>query len=110
MFIENKKKITGLENIRNTDIYGNNTVAFCADIPANAVVDSVIVNGIHLNDYAATEIGVTVEFPRAVFAEGERVVAVLRSEYDGNAIVDAARAFAIADFDVLYHLEAIAEV
>jgi hypothetical protein len=109
MFIENKKKITGVEKIR-IDTYGNNTVAFCADIPANAVVDSVIVHGVHLGDYAATEVGVTVEFPRSVYAEGERVVAVLRSVYDGNAVIDLAKAYAIADFDVLYHLEAIAAV
>lgn len=104
-----RKTITGVENVI-VDTYGNNTVAFLAALPKNAVVTGVIVNGEYLKDYAAVEVGVTVEYPRAVYAEGIRVAAVLRSVYDGNAIVDAAKNTAIESFVVEYIETAVAEV
>lgn len=104
-----RKTITGVENVI-VDTYGNNTVAFLADLPKNAVVTGVIVNGEHIKDYAAVEVGVTVEYPRAVYAESRKVAAVLRSAYDGNSVVDAARAYAIESFVVEYIETAVAEV
>lgn len=107
-----RKTITNDEHNINVvcDQFGNNTVAFLADIPKNALVTSVIVDGAHLVDYATAEDGVTVEYPRAVAAEGKRVVARIRSEYDGNKVVDAARLLAIDSFVVEYVETAIAEV
>lgn len=104
-----RKTITGVENVVVAQ-FGSSTVAFLADIPKNAVVTSVIVNGNHLNDYAAREYGVTVEYPRELYAEDKRVVAVLRSIYDANSIIDAALSYTIESFVVEYVETAIAEV
>lgn len=92
------------------DQFGNNTVAFLADIPKNALVTSVLVNGGHLKTSRNPANEVTVEYPRDEYFEGKRVVAVLYSKYDGNAIVDAARMNTISDMVVEYIETAIAEV
>ena len=104
-----RKTITGAENVV-VDQFGSSTVAFFANLPKNALITSVIVNGEHLNDYAAREYGVTVEYPRELYAEDKRVVAVLRSIYDANPIINAALSYTIESFVVEYILTAIAEV
>ena len=93
-----------------TDQFGNNTVAFLADIPKNALVTSVLVNGKHLKTSMNPANEVTVEYPRKDYYDDKRIVAVLYSVYDGNEIIDAAKAFAIKDFVVEYIETAIAEV
>lgn len=92
------------------DHYGNNSVAFLADVPKNALITSVLVDGKHLKTAKNPAEKVIVEYPRDEYYEGKRVVAALYSEYDGNAIVDAAKAFAIENFVVEYIGTAIAEV
>lgn len=92
------------------DQFGNNTAAFLADIPKNALVTSVLVNGKHLKTSTNPASEVTVEYPRKDYYEGKRVAAVLYSVYDGNPIVDAAKLNAIESFVVEYVMTAIAEV
>lgn len=92
------------------DQFGNNTVAFLADIPKNALVTSVLVNGGHLKTSRNPANEVTVEYPRDDYYEGKRVVAVLHSVYDGNKIVDAAKLLGIENFVVEYVETAIAEI
>ncbi len=92
------------------DQFGNNTVAFLADIPKNALVTSVLVNGKHLKTSMNPANEVTVEYPRDDYYEGKRVVAVLHSVYDGNKIVDAAKLLAIDSFVVEFVETAIAEL
>lgn len=104
-----RKTITGVENVV-CDQFGNNTVAFLADIPKNALVTSVIANGRHLKRASNLAEKVEVEYPRFELYEDKRVVAVLHSEYDGNSVVDAAKNTAIESFVVEYVETAIAEV
>lgn len=92
------------------DHFGYNTVAFLADLPKNALVTSILVNDKHLKTAKNPAEKVTVEYPRNEYYEGKRVAAVLYSEYDGNEIVDAARAFAIESFVVEYIKTAIVEI
>lgn len=108
-----RKEITVDEkeiHIVTNDHFGYNTVAFLADIPKNALVTSVLVNGKHLKTAKNPAEKVTVEYPRDEYYEGKRVAAVLQSEYDGNEIVDAARNLAIKSFVVEFIGTAIAEV
>ena len=109
MIIVNRKTIVGAENVV-YDQFGNNTVAFLADLPKNAIVTSVLVNGKHLKtaDNLAKE--VTVDYYRTDEYFGKRVAALLYSVYDGNEIVDAVKAFAINEFEVEYIEVAIAEI
>lgn len=97
-------------HIVTNDHFGYNTVAFLADIPKNALVTSVLVNGKHLKTAKNPEEKVIVEYPRGDYYEGKRIVAVLHSEYDGNKIVDAAKMLAIKSFVVEFIGTAIAEV
>ena len=92
------------------DQFGNNTVAFLADIPKNAVVTSVLVNGKHLKNANNHANEVNVDYVRDEYYDGKRIVAVLHSVYDGNEIVDAAKAFAIKEFEVEYVNVAFAPV
>ena len=104
-----RKTITGVENVV-YDQFGNNTVAFLADIPKNALVTSVLVNGKHLKTSRNPANEVTVEYPRKDYYDDKRIVAVLYSVYDGNEIVDAAKLLSIGSFVVEYVETAIAEV
>lgn len=104
-----RKTITGVENII-VDQFGNNTVAFLADLPKNALVTSVLVTGRHIKQAYNPANNVSVEFPRDEDYDGKRIAAVLYSEYDGNEIVDAAKAFAIESFVVEYIETAVAVI
>ena len=104
-----RKTITGVENVI-VDQLGNNTVAFLADIPKNALVTSVLIAGRHIKQAYNPAINVSVEFPRDEDYNGKRVAAVLHSAFDGHKIVDSARAFKIESFVVEYIETAVAEV
>lgn len=94
-------KIVGSEKVI-TDQFGNNTVSFLADIPENAFVTSVILNGKHLKKSENAASYVIVEYPRCEYYEGQRVVATLHSVYDNNEIINAAKAWEIKEFEVEY--------
>jgi hypothetical protein len=106
-----RKTITGVENVV-CDQFGNNTVAFIADLPKNALVTSVLVDGKHLDNVNNLASKVEIGYYRGdgETYNGKQVAAVLYSEYDGNPIVDAARAFEIESFVVEFIGTAIAEV
>jgi hypothetical protein len=110
--MENRKSkiITGCENVRR-ELYGCNSVAFLADLPRDAVVDSVIVNGKHLVDLAIEDsvMGVQVRFPRNLYEDGKRVAAVLHS-IGGCELENQAAAFLIESFEVEYHAVAISRI
>lgn len=57
------------------DTHSNLSVSFFADIPEDAVVKSVIVDGKHLEDYVEA----SAVYPRTIKDNGWRVVAVLRN-------------------------------
>ncbi len=102
--------ITGCENVK-CDLYGSNTVAFLADLPRDAVVDSVLVNGKHLSDLEVEESdrGVSVRFPRDLYVDGKRIAAVLRSN-GGCEIEDLAVAYLIECFEVEFHEVAVTRI
>lgn len=111
-----RKTITGTENVV-FDVFGNNTVAFLADLPKNVIVTNVIVTGKANNKTFVTNLvtpydlanSVYVSFPPDTYCEGKTVVAVLHSEFDGNRIVNAAKAYEIEKFTVAYIKTAIVE-
>lgn len=104
-----RKTITGVENIV-VDQLGNNTVAFLADIPKNAMVTGVLVDGLHLKSVKNIEDEVTVDFYRDDVYNGKRVVAVYRYTHDNNALANLAKSFMLDSFVVEYIETAIAEV
>jgi hypothetical protein len=104
--MENRKILTvhGNENVV-CELYDDTTsVAFLADLPRDAVVDSVIVNGEHLADRELTEStkDVRVDFPRGLYLGDKRVAAVLRSS-GGSDLEVLAKQYLIESFDVEYH-------
>jgi hypothetical protein len=110
------KKITGAENIV-CDYFGYNTVAFLADLPKNVIITKVVVTGKENYETFVTNLespydlasSVHVKFYPDADYDGKTVVAILHSEFDGNRIVDAARAFQIEEFSVDYIRTAIVE-
>ena len=111
-----RKTITGAENVP-YDVFGNNTVAFLADLPKNAIVVNVVVTGEKNDEKFVRNLvlphelaeDVRVSFPPNTEYCGKTVAAVLHSVYDGNEIVDAAKQFAIEEFTVEYIAAAIVE-
>ena len=108
----NKRKIIKVDehnvNII-VDYFGNNTAAFIADLPKNAIVTDVVVNGKSIVSPLNPVNEVTVVFPPNEEYEDKTVAAVLHSVYDGNAIIDAAKALDIKNFEVKYLEVAIVE-
>lgn len=111
-----RKTITGSENVV-YDVFGNNTVAFLADLPKNAIVINVIVTGEKNGEKFVRNLVVPHELAEDVRVSfyhnteycGKTVAAVLHSVYDGNEIVDAAKMLAIEEFTVEYIAAAIVE-
>lgn len=107
MMITTKKTIKGVENVIG-DRFGADTVAFLADLPTNAVVDGVKVNGVWLDDMITDPIPMIVTYPRTVVEDGKRIAAFIRYMYNGGALYNEAVAYMIEEFEVYYHEEAIA--
>ena len=111
--MDHRKIVTvhGVTNIVTCDPYGNNSIAFVADLPRDAVVDDVIVNGKRLADLELTEIEreVRVFFPRDLYFEGQRVVAVFTSS-GGCELWFELRADPTVSFDVEYHEIAVTRI
>lgn len=107
--IEKIKKITAKNGHTMTDVIGNRSVAFLVkDIPENAVIDSVSVNGKHLRDMFDIEKGEgvpEVEYPRFKMHEGYRVAAVLTlaEGKGGNDLYKLASIGSVNEFCVHYH-------
>lgn len=107
-----RKTITNDERNFNVvcDQFGNNSIAFLADIPKNAIVTGVLVDGLHLKSVKNIEDEVTVDFYRDDVYDGKRIVAVYRYTYDNNALANLAKAFMLTEFVVEYIETAVAEV
>ncbi len=107
--VETIKKITAQNGHTMTDVIGNRSVTFLAkDIPENAVIDSVSVNGKHLKDMFDIEKGESipdVEYPRFKMHGGYRVAAVLTiaEGKGGTDIYKLASVGSVNEFSVHYH-------
>lgn len=108
MLIERKLKVTNDNGYVYTNCLCNNSVEFAAEIPANAVVDAVKINGETLDSLA---INAVVSYPRGVVFEGQTVVAIVRylDEASNEKLYSAAMMGELTDFDVIYHEVACAE-
>lgn len=108
MLIERKLKVTNDNGYVYTNCLCNNSVEFAAEIPANAVVDAVKINGETLDSLAINAI---VSYPRGVVFEGQPVVAIVRflDEASNEKLYTEASMGNLTDFDVFYHEVACAE-
>ena len=108
MLIERKTKVTNENGYVYTNCLCNNSVEFTAEIPANAVVDAVKINGETLDSLA---INAVVSYPRGVVFEGQSVVAIVRflDEASSEKLYAAAMMGELTDFEVIYHEAAYAE-
>lgn len=108
MLIERKLKVTNDNGYVYTNCLCNNSVEFAAEIPANAVVDAVKINGETLDSLAINAI---VSYPRGVVFEGQTVVAIVRflDEASSEKLYSAAMMGELTDFEVIYHEVACAE-
>lgn len=108
MLIERKLKVTNDNGYIYTNCLCNNSVEFAAEIPANAVVDTVKINGETLDSLA---INAVVSYPRGVIFEGQPVVAIVRylDEASSEKLYSAAMMGELTDFEVIYHEVALAE-
>ena len=108
MLIERKMKVTNDNGYVYTNCLCNNSVEFAAEIPANAVVDVVKINGETLDSLA---INAVVSYPRGVVFEGQSVVAIIRylDEASSEKLYSAAMMGELTDFEVIYHEVACSE-
>lgn len=108
LIIERPLKVTNDNGYVYTNCPCNNSVVFTAEIPANAVVDTVKINGETLDSLAINAI---VKYPRGVVFEGQTVVAIVRylDEASNEKLYSAAMMGELTDFEVLYHEVACAE-
>ena len=108
MLIERKLKVTNDNGYVYTNCLCNNSVEFAAEIPANAVVDAVKINGETLDSLAINAI---VSYPRGVIFEGQPVVAIVRflDEASNEKLYSAAMMGELTDFEVIYHEVACTE-
>ena len=108
MLIERPLKVTNDNGYVYTNCLCNNSVEFTAEIPANAVVDVVKINGETLDSLA---INAVVSYPRGVVFEGQPVVAIVRylDEASSEKLYSAAMMGNLTDFEVIYHEVACAE-
>lgn len=108
MLIERKMKVTNDNGYVYTNCLCNNSVEFAAEIPANAVVDAVKINGETLDSLA---INAVVSYPRGVVFEGQTIVAIVHyiDEASSEKLYAAAMMGELTDFEVIYHEVALAE-
>ena len=108
MLIERKMKVTNDNGYVYANCLCNNSVEFAAEIPANAVVDVVKINGETLDSLA---INAVVSYPRGVVFEGQTVVAIVQyiDEASNEKLYAAAMMGELTDFEIIYHEVAIAE-
>ena len=107
--IEKALKVKVGENgIVYTDCVSQNSVEFMADLPENAVVDYIEVNGKSLDEIS---INADVKYPRGFKLDGQTVAAVVRfpEGASNEKLYQHASVHNIKDFVVHYHRVAIAE-
>lgn len=108
LIIERPLKVTNDNGYVYTNCPCNNSVVFTAEIPANAVVDVVKINGETLDSLAINAI---VKYPRGAIFEGQTIVAIVQyiDEASNEKLYAAAMMGELTDFEIIYHEVAIAE-
>lgn len=112
--IVTRKEIKANAEYLNTvcDAYAGGSVAFLADIPKNAIVTGVYINGKSLEDYSIEPDYISwvhTAYPRNEMFEGHRVAAVISYVNGGGTVYDLAISYTIDSFVVEYIDVAIAE-
>lgn len=104
-----RKKITIDNGIVFTDCLCQNSVEFTADIPRNAVVHCVRVNGKTLDNYALNGV---LTYPKEVYFESKAVVAIVRfpEGASNEELYQLAQAAELNDFEVEYLEGYVAEI
>lgn len=105
--IEKTKKIeSGVNGNVYTDCIANNSVEFMAELPANAVVDYVEVEGKSIDEIG---INADVKYPRGFKFDGQTVAAVVRypEGASNEKLYQHASVHNIKDFVVHYHEVAV---
>lgn len=95
------------------DQFGNGSVAFLANIPKNAIVTGVFVDGKSLEDYLLDkEYGRMMRtiYPRTESFDGHRVVGIITCDNAGGDVYAKAVSWSIESFVVEYIETAFAEV
>lgn len=92
-----------------TDCICQNSVEFTANLPKNAIVDYVKINGKTLDNYA---FGGTLSYPIGVEFEGKSVVAIVKFPYhpSNEKIYMEAQVGNLNEFEVYYHEVAIESI
>lgn len=115
--IVNAKTMVADEAICNafTGMHGNGSVTFLANLPKNAIVVDVLVNGKSIENYRLAEYRNngnkdTVIYPRNEMFEGTPVAAVYVDETCGGELYNLAFSGSIESLVVEYIETAIAEV
>ncbi len=99
------KEITTDNGYVVTDYAGNNSISFFADIPRNAVVDAIKVDGAFLEDIGRKKI---IEYPRQLTDGIMREVATVHYENDvPQELIDNINSYRIKAFEVYYHEEVV---
>ena len=117
MTILKRKTLVANQELYNVVVgqHGNGSIAFLADLPKNAIVTNVLVNGKSLEDYrleAFSELGekLLTIYPKNSTFEGTRIVAEFISETCGDELYNLAALHCIESFVVEYIETALAEV
>lgn len=115
MTIIKRKEIRANSEYMNVivDQHANGSVAFLADLPKNAIVTGVYVNGKSLEDYRLdAEYGRIMRtiYPRTESFDGHRVVGIIICDNCGGEVYMSAQSFGIENFVVEYIETAVAEV
>lgn len=107
-----KKKFTANENCCVlTDYKGNLSASFLAKLPKSAVIDHIKVDGKFLEDINTKKIRYHLEPTEFIKAKNEdwRVAATVWFEEDDTELYDKLANYVVQDFEIYYHLEAVAE-
>lgn len=114
MTIIKRKEIRANSEYMNVivDQHANGSVAFLADLPKNAIVTGVYVNGKSLEDYRLdAEYGRITRtiYPRTESFDGHRVVGIITCDNAGGDVYAKAVSWSVESFVVEYIETAVSE-
>lgn len=90
------------------DYDGPNSLGFLADLPENAIVDRIKVEGVYLDNLNGPTI---IKYPIDCMDGDHRVAAIVHLPEGTNVeLVEKVNNFLVTEFDVYYHVEATVEV
>lgn len=93
-----------------TDYNGSRSASFLARLPKSAVIDHIKVDGKFLEDVNTKKIRYHLEPTEKTGNEAWRVAATVWFEDEDLELYDKLASYAVQDFEVYYHLEAVAEM